>query len=105
MFIKVLTHGAGGIVLFTIALLAPCAQNTVYGQAPNMEGQSGTVFQTWADVVPSPPNRFGARKTPDVDVAQNEVADPSHDNDPIKEKTTPSRANATDSWSPVPAKK
>jgi hypothetical protein len=43
--------------------------------------------------------------TPDVDAAQNEIANPTHDNDPIKEKTTPSRANATDSWGPVPTKK
>jgi hypothetical protein len=43
--------------------------------------------------------------TPDVDAAQNEIANPTHDNDPIKERTTPSRANATDSWGPVPTKK
>jgi hypothetical protein len=43
--------------------------------------------------------------TPDVHAAQNEIANPTHDNDPIEEKTTPSRANATDSWRPVPTKK
>jgi len=43
--------------------------------------------------------------TPDLDAAQNEIANPTHDNDPIEEKTTPSRANATDSWRPVPTKK
>jgi porin len=43
--------------------------------------------------------------TPDVHAAQNEIANPTYDNDPIEEKTTPSRANAADSWGPVPTKK
>jgi hypothetical protein len=43
--------------------------------------------------------------TPDAHPAQNEVTNPTYDNDPNKEKTTPSRANAADSWGPVPTKK
>jgi hypothetical protein len=43
--------------------------------------------------------------TPDVDAAQNEIANPTYDNDPIKEKATHYRANAADSWGPVPTKK
>lgn len=39
------------------------------------------------------------------DVAQNEVTNPAYDNDLIKEKTTSSRANAADSWGPVPTRK
>jgi porin len=105
MFKKMLRNGAGRIVLFTLALLAPCAQNTLFGQALNMDVQSGNFFQPSADVVPSPLNRFGAPMTPDVDAAHNEIADPTHDDDPIKEKTTPSRANDADSWGPVPTKK
>jgi porin len=96
-------NGARRIVLFALALLAPCAQNTLFGQALNMDGQSGNLFQPSADVVPSPPNKFGAPMTPDVDAGQNEIAKPTHDNDPIKEKTTPSRV--ADSWGPVPTKK
>ncbi len=42
---------------------------------------------------------------PDVHAAQDKTANPTHDNDPIEEKTTPSRANADDSWRPVPTKK
>ena len=42
---------------------------------------------------------------PDVHAAQNEIANPTDDNDPNKEKTTPSRANAAESWGPVPTKK
>jgi porin len=40
-----------------------------------------------------------------VDAAQNEVANPTYDDDPIKEKNTPSRANAADPWGPVPTRK
>ncbi len=40
MFKKMLRNGAGRIALFTFALLAPCVQNTVFGQALNMDGQS-----------------------------------------------------------------
>ena len=43
--------------------------------------------------------------TLDVDTAQNEIANPTHDHGPIEEKTTPSRLNAVDSWGPVPTKK
>jgi hypothetical protein len=43
--------------------------------------------------------------TPDVDAAQNEIANPIYDNDLIKEKTTPSRAKAADSWGSVPTKR
>jgi hypothetical protein len=43
--------------------------------------------------------------TPDVHAAQNEIANPTYDNDPIEEKTTPSRANAADSWGPGSNKK
>src|SRR5437763_183498 len=89
MFIKMFENGAGRTVLFTLALLAPCAQNTLFGQALSMDGQSGNFFQPSAD----------------VDAAQNEIANPTYDNDPNKEKTTPSRGNAADSWSPVPTKK
>ena len=105
MFTKMFTNGAGRIVLFTLALLAPCIPNTVFGQALNMDGQSGNFFQPWADVVPSPHNRFGAPMTPDVEVAQNEIANSTYDNDRIEETTTPSRANIADSWGPVPTKK
>ena len=105
MFKMMLTNGAGRSVLFALAILAPCIPKTVFGQALNMDGQSGNFFQSWADVVPSPQNRFGAPMTPDVDAAQNKIANPTHDNDPIKEKTTPSLANPADSWGPVPTKK
>ena len=72
MFKKMFGNGARRIVLFTLALLAPCAQNTLFGQAH---------------------------------AAQNEIANPTCDNDPIKETTTPSGTNAADSWGPVPTKK
>ena len=98
MFIKTFKNGAGRTVLFTLGLLAPCAPKNLLGQALNIGSQSGNFFQSWAPVVPSPHNRFVAHMTPDVDVAQNDIANPTHDNDPIKEKTTPSRANAADSW-------
>jgi porin len=98
-------NGARRIVLFALALLAPCAQSTLFGQALNMDGQSRNFFQPSADVVPSPQNKLGASMTPDAEAAQNEVADPAHDNDPVNEKTTTSSANAADSWGPVPTKK
>jgi porin len=69
MFTMMFGNGARRIVLFALALLAPCAQNTLFGQA------------------------------------QNESANPTYDNDPVKEKTTPSPGNAADSWGPVPTKK
>jgi hypothetical protein len=102
---KMFGNGARRIVLFTLALLAPCAQNTLFGQTLNIDGQSGNFLQPSADVVPSPQNKLGAPMTPDADAAPNEVADPTHDNDPSEEKTTPSPANAADSWGPVPTKK
>lgn len=105
MSIKMFKNGAGRTVLFTVALLAPCAQNKLFGQAPNIDGQLANFFESSANVVPPPHNRFGAPMTPDADVDQNEVTNPTHDNDPIKETTTPSHANAADSWGPVPTKK
>jgi hypothetical protein len=99
MFKKMLRNGAGRITLFTFALLAPCVQNTVFGQAHNIDGQSV------ADVVSALPNSSGASTTADVSVAQNEIANSTHDNGPIGEKTTPSSSGAADSWGPVPTKK
>lgn len=75
MFKKMLRNGAGRIALFTFALLAPCVQNTVFGQALNMDGQSV------ADVVSAPFN--SAPTTADVSVAQNAIANSTHDNGPI----------------------
>jgi len=87
MFDKMLTSGAGGIALFALVLLAPCVQNALFGQAVNRDGQSANFFQSKAvDFVPSPHDRFGAPMTPDVDAAQNEIADPTYGIDPIKEK-------------------
>jgi porin len=42
---------------------------------------------------------------PDVRAAQNQMANPTDDNDPIEETTTPSRATAADPWGSVPTKK
>jgi len=98
MFKKTLTNGAGRIVFLAIVLLAPWAPNTLRGQALNMNGQSRT------DIVSPQHNRFGLPMTPEVD-AENEIASPTIDNDPNEERTTPSRANAADSWGPVPTKK
>ena len=67
-------NGARRIVVFTLALLAPCAQNTLFGQALKMDGQSGNFSQTSADVVPSPQNRLGAPMTPDLDAVHSEIA-------------------------------
>jgi hypothetical protein len=60
MFKTMFTSGAGRIVLFSLVLLAPCVQNRVFGQALNMDGQSGIFLQPEADVVPAPHHRFGA---------------------------------------------
>jgi len=60
MFKKQFPSGAGRIVLFALALLAPCIQSTVFGQALNMDGQSGIFLQPEADVVPAPHHGFGA---------------------------------------------
>jgi hypothetical protein len=60
MFKKMFTSGAGRIVLFALALLAPCAPNTVFGQALTMDGESGIFLQPEADVVPAPHHHFGA---------------------------------------------
>jgi hypothetical protein len=60
MFKRMFTNGAGRIVLFALVLLAPCVQKTLFGQALNMDGQSGIFFQPWADVVPAPHRQFGA---------------------------------------------
>jgi porin len=105
MSINMFKNGARRTVLFTLALLAPCAQNTLSGQALNIDGQLANFLEPSANVVPSPHNRFAAPMTTDVDVAQNEIANSTYDSDPNKEKTTPSRASAADSWGPVPTKK
>jgi porin len=105
MFKTTFTKGAKSTVLFALALLAPCAKNTLFGQGLNMDGQSGNFFQTSADVVPSPQNRFRAPMTPDADAAHNEIVNPTFDHDPVKAKTTSPRANAPDSWGPVPTRK
>src|SRR6202020_626824 len=57
---KTFTNGAGRTVLFALAILAPCIQNTALGQALTMDGQSGIFLQPEADVVPSPHHQFGA---------------------------------------------
>ena len=49
MFKKMFGNGARRIALFTVALLAPCAQNTLFGQALNMDGQPGNFLQPSAD--------------------------------------------------------
>jgi hypothetical protein len=54
------TSGAGRIVLVALVLLGPCVPDTLFGQALNMDGQSGIFFQPWADPVPSPRHQFGA---------------------------------------------
>ena len=60
MLKKMFTNCAGRIALFALVLLAPCAQNTLFGQALNMDGQSGIFLQPEADVVPAPHHKFGA---------------------------------------------
>src|SRR5260370_35113875 len=60
MFRTMFTNDAGRIALFALVLLAPCVQNTVFGQALNMDGQSGIFLQPDADVVPAPHHKFGA---------------------------------------------
>jgi Protein of unknown function (DUF3034) len=60
MFKKMLSNSARRLVFVVLVLLAPHFQNTVFGQALNMDGQSGIFFQPWADVVPSPHHQFGA---------------------------------------------
>jgi len=60
MFKRMFTNDAGRIALFALVLLAPCVQNTVFGQALNMDGQSGIFLQPEADVVPAPHHKFGA---------------------------------------------
>src|ERR1700732_3922663 len=52
-----------------------------------------------------PPATSENAMTPDVHAAQNQVANPTYDNDSIGETTTSSRATAADSWGPVPTKK
>jgi hypothetical protein len=59
MFRKMFTSGAGRIVLFGLVPLALCTQNTMFGQALNMVGQSGIFLQPEADVVPAPHHKFG----------------------------------------------
>jgi hypothetical protein len=60
MFKKMITSGARRFVLFVLALLAPCIQNTAFGQALTMDGGSGIFLQPWAEVVPAPHHQFGA---------------------------------------------
>jgi hypothetical protein len=60
MFKTTFTKGARRTVLFALALLAPCAQKTAFGQALTMDGQSGIFLQPWADVVPAVPHKFNA---------------------------------------------
>jgi len=60
MFKSMFTIGAGRIVLFALVFLAPCAQNTLFGQALTMDGGSGIFLQPWAEVVPAPHHKFGA---------------------------------------------
>jgi hypothetical protein len=60
MFKKMLSNSARRLVFVVLVLLAPHFQNTLFGQALNMDGQSGIFFQPWADVVPSPHHHFGA---------------------------------------------
>jgi hypothetical protein len=60
MFKKTFTNGARRTVLFALAILAPCIQNTAFGQALTMDGQSGIFLQPWADVVPAAPRKFNA---------------------------------------------
>src|ERR1700749_1242598 len=98
MFKKMLTNGTGRIVFLAIVLLAPWAPNILLGQALNMDSQSRT------DIVSPQHNRFSSSITSEVD-AENEIASPIIDKDPSEERTTPSRANAADSWGPVPTKK
>jgi hypothetical protein len=60
MFEKMLTNGAGRMLFVALGLLAPCIPNTLFGQALNMDGQSGIFFQPWADVVLASHHQFGA---------------------------------------------
>src|SRR5260370_40652887 len=60
MFRTMFTSGAGRIALFALVLLAPCAQNTLFGQALNMDGQSGIFLQQEADAGPRPHHKFRA---------------------------------------------
>lgn len=60
MFKRMPASGAGGIVLLALALLAGCVPNPLFGQALNIDGQSGIFFQPWADVVPASTHPFGA---------------------------------------------
>ena len=60
MFKRMFTNGVGRVALFGLVLLAPCAQNALFGQALNMDGQSGIFLQPEADVVPAPHHQFGA---------------------------------------------
>src|SRR5580658_7015653 len=60
MFTTIPKIGAGSLVIFVLILLAPCLQNTAFGQALDMDGQSGIFFQPWAEVVPAPHGHFGA---------------------------------------------
>jgi len=42
---------------------------------------------------------------PDVHAAENQIANPTHENDPTEETITSPRATAADPWGPVPTKK
>jgi hypothetical protein len=60
MFKTTLINGAGRIVPLVLVLLAPCFAGTAFGQALDMDGQSGIFFQPWAEVVPAGHHRLGA---------------------------------------------
>lgn len=53
---------------------------------------------------PTPATSENAMK-PDVHAAENQIANPTDENDPIEEKTTSFSATAADPWGPVPIKK
>jgi len=57
---KMLTNGAGKAVLIVLSLLAPCFSHSAFGQALNMDGQSGIFLQPEADVVPAPHHELGS---------------------------------------------
>lgn len=60
MLKKKLTRNTQSIALLALVVLALCVQGAAFGQALNMDGQSGIFFQPWADVVPAPHRQFGA---------------------------------------------
>jgi hypothetical protein len=59
MFKNVPILSARRTVLLTLFLLTPVFASVAFGQALDMDGQSGIFFQPWADVVPAPHNKLG----------------------------------------------